>query len=368
MSGTLSDARENAGTCMSLSRPKVWRTDTVMSGRSIVWSLAELMDPQDREVTGFKRRVSLVDDFEPFLGCFIAAIGVGVMLFDQFLVALLERGKSEGQAEVERRQRLFLRRGGARMRLGADRVFVEIEQAEILGAVGKAPCDTVAELPARPVPDHVLAQLGLDLGLVHAGIVIPGGVVAAHVVEAEPVILVQRLARPRRPELAGAGAAGTIARPRQRRRGVVVEAESARVEPYIQHGTGHCDSMGCASGQDKRGQARASHRFATIDTDLASPHGLPMATIDRLRARLTDAFAPVRLDIVDESAHHAGHGGSRSGGETHFRVTIVAAAFAGQNRVARQRVIYGVLADELANQVHALSLTALTPSEAEIQL
>lgn len=91
-------------------------------------------------------------------------------------------------------------------------------------------------------------------------------------------------------------------------------------------------------------------------------------TIDRLRRRLTAAFAPVRLDIVDESARHAGHAGARPGGETHFRVTIVSAAFSGQSRVARQRAVYAVLATELANQVHALSLTALTPDEAGMQL
>lgn len=88
-----------------------------------------------------------------------------------------------------------------------------------------------------------------------------------------------------------------------------------------------------------------------------------MATIDRIRDRLTAAFAPVRLDIVDELVQHAGHAGSRPGGETHFRVIIVSAAFAGQNRVARQRAIHGVLADELAHRIHALSLTALTPAE-----
>ncbi|HEY7991869.1 MAG TPA: BolA family protein [Stellaceae bacterium] len=92
-----------------------------------------------------------------------------------------------------------------------------------------------------------------------------------------------------------------------------------------------------------------------------------MATIDRLRARLTERFAPVRLEIIDESARHAGHAGARPGGETHFRVTIVSAAFAGQNRVARQRAVYGVLAEELAHQVHALSLAALTPEEVELQ-
>jgi BolA protein len=86
-------------------------------------------------------------------------------------------------------------------------------------------------------------------------------------------------------------------------------------------------------------------------------------TIDRLRRRLTDAFAPSRLDIVDESHRHAGHAGARPGGETHFRITIAAASFAGLNRVARQRAVYAVLADELAGGIHALSLTALTPDE-----
>jgi BolA family transcriptional regulator, general stress-responsive regulator len=92
-----------------------------------------------------------------------------------------------------------------------------------------------------------------------------------------------------------------------------------------------------------------------------------MATIDRLRQRLTRAFAPLRLDIYDESHRHAGHAESRPGGGTHFQVTIVSAAFAGQSRVARQRAVYEVLAEELATGVHALSLTTLTPLEAASQ-
>jgi BolA protein len=86
-------------------------------------------------------------------------------------------------------------------------------------------------------------------------------------------------------------------------------------------------------------------------------------TIDRLRRRLSEAFAPQRLDIVDESHRHAGHAGARPGGETHFRIAIAAAAFAGLDRVARQRAVHAVLADELAGGVHALSLTILTPDE-----
>lgn len=89
-----------------------------------------------------------------------------------------------------------------------------------------------------------------------------------------------------------------------------------------------------------------------------------MRVADSIRAKLTDAFAPVRLDIIDESHQHAGHAGARPGGESHFAVEIVSDAFAGQSRVARQRLVYGALADELAGPVHALRLTTLTAAEA----
>lgn len=79
--------------------------------------------------------------------------------------------------------------------------------------------------------------------------------------------------------------------------------------------------------------------------------------------KLIERFAPVRLEISDESQHHAGHAGARPGGETHFAVTIVSAAFAGLSRVARQRLVYETLAAELATRVHALSLTTLAPDE-----
>jgi BolA protein len=85
---------------------------------------------------------------------------------------------------------------------------------------------------------------------------------------------------------------------------------------------------------------------------------------DAIRSKLTQGLAPARLEIQDESHRHAGHAGARPEGETHFNVTIVAQAFAGQNRVARQRLVYKLLAEELAGPVHALSLTTLTPDEA----
>ncbi len=84
----------------------------------------------------------------------------------------------------------------------------------------------------------------------------------------------------------------------------------------------------------------------------------------RLEAALRQAFSPVLVRVVDDSARHAGHAGARPEGETHFTVTVVADGFAGKSRVERQRLVYDILKDELASRVHALSLTTLTPGEA----
>jgi BolA family transcriptional regulator, general stress-responsive regulator len=88
-----------------------------------------------------------------------------------------------------------------------------------------------------------------------------------------------------------------------------------------------------------------------------------MSTAETIRAKLTERFAPTRLVVIDESHRHAGHAGARPGGETHFNVTIVAAAFRGLSRVARQRLVYDTLVAELAAGVHALSLATVTPEE-----
>lgn len=93
----------------------------------------------------------------------------------------------------------------------------------------------------------------------------------------------------------------------------------------------------------------------------------PVKVADRIRTKLMDALTPVSLDIVDESHKHKGHAGYREGGESHFQVTVVSAGFEGQNRVARQRTVYGALAEELAGPVHALSLKLMTPDEASEQ-
>ncbi|RAK62750.1 BolA family protein [Phenylobacterium kunshanense] len=87
------------------------------------------------------------------------------------------------------------------------------------------------------------------------------------------------------------------------------------------------------------------------------------AILEAIRDKLTAAFEPTRLEIVDDSSRHAGHAGAREGGESHFNVTIEAPAFAGTPRVARQRMVYHALAEELAGPVHALSVKALAPGE-----
>ena len=92
---------------------------------------------------------------------------------------------------------------------------------------------------------------------------------------------------------------------------------------------------------------------------------VPAMTVqETLRAKLTAALKPTRLEIVDESHLHAGHAGARPEGETHFRIQIVSEAFEGQSRVARQRLVYGIVADELRTRVHALALSTRTPHEA----
>jgi BolA protein len=88
--------------------------------------------------------------------------------------------------------------------------------------------------------------------------------------------------------------------------------------------------------------------------------GLVAATLER---KLTEAFAPSHLEVVDDSHRHAGHAGAREGGESHFNVVIEAAAFEGLSRVARQRMINAALAEELAGPVHALSIKARAPGE-----
>jgi BolA protein len=83
-----------------------------------------------------------------------------------------------------------------------------------------------------------------------------------------------------------------------------------------------------------------------------------------IREKLTRALKPVRLDVINESALHAGHRSAPSTGESHFRVLVVAEAFRGRPRLERHRMINAALADELRRGVHALAIEALAPEEA----
>ncbi len=82
-----------------------------------------------------------------------------------------------------------------------------------------------------------------------------------------------------------------------------------------------------------------------------------------IERRLHAALSPVRLVVTDDSASHAGHAGHDARGESHFTVEIVAAAFAGQSRVARQRAVNAALAELLRERVHALAIKARAPGE-----
>jgi BolA protein len=84
---------------------------------------------------------------------------------------------------------------------------------------------------------------------------------------------------------------------------------------------------------------------------------------DLITRKLTEAFRPETLRVVDESHQHEGHAGHRPGGESHFRVYIVSQAFAGKSRVERHRLVNAALAAELAERVHALAIHASAPGE-----
>ena len=81
-----------------------------------------------------------------------------------------------------------------------------------------------------------------------------------------------------------------------------------------------------------------------------------------IRERLA-VLEPVELELVDESAQHAGHAGARPGGQTHWRLTIVSPRFSGQSTVARHRMVYQALGELMQHPIHALAITARSPEE-----
>jgi len=90
-----------------------------------------------------------------------------------------------------------------------------------------------------------------------------------------------------------------------------------------------------------------------------------MSVEENIREKLTAAFSPKELQVVNESHLHAGHAGSPGTGESHFSVRVVSPAFAGKSRLERHRMVNAVLADELSGKIHALAVTALTPADAD---
>jgi len=87
----------------------------------------------------------------------------------------------------------------------------------------------------------------------------------------------------------------------------------------------------------------------------------PVAT--EMLARLNSALSPTRIELTDDSEQHRGHGGYNPAGESHFTLTIESAAFAGKNRVQRQRMVYAALGELMRERVHALSIRASAPGE-----
>jgi BolA protein len=89
-----------------------------------------------------------------------------------------------------------------------------------------------------------------------------------------------------------------------------------------------------------------------------------LSRANRIETLLRAALSPTSLMLEDESGKHAGHAGARPGGETHYKLRLVSAAFDGLSRVARQRLVYQALREEFDTGLHALSLDLKTPVEA----
>jgi len=124
------------------------------------------------------------------------------------------------------------------------------------------------------------------------------------------------------------------------------------------------------TGGEKYVQPTSRLRYLVSQIRRGESESESMTMQQRIVARLTEGLAPEALDILDESARHAGHAGVRTGpghakgaGETHYRVRIVSQKFAGLGRVARHRLVYDLLPAEFADGLHALAVDAKAPGE-----
>ena len=89
-----------------------------------------------------------------------------------------------------------------------------------------------------------------------------------------------------------------------------------------------------------------------------------MSVAETIQRKIRERLSPTKLEVKDESHLHAGHAGAREGGQSHFRLLVVAEQFEGLTPVARQRLINDILRDELAGPIHALAMKTQTPAEA----
>ena len=95
-----------------------------------------------------------------------------------------------------------------------------------------------------------------------------------------------------------------------------------------------------------------------------STHKVPaMSVKERMIEKIRRDLAPSDIEVIDESALHAGHAQAPKGGESHFRIRVVSKRFCGLNRIQRQRLIHDILGPELAGPIHALSIDAKAPDE-----
>lgn len=102
-------------------------------------------------------------------------------------------------------------------------------------------------------------------------------------------------------------------------------------------------------------------RWSRLDIRFSIAHPSAMSTKEEIEQRLEARFQPISLEVIDESHQHHGHAGWRAGGETHFRVRIIAAAFQDMGRLQRHRAINEALQDQLQGGVHALAIEAAGP-------
>ena len=123
---------------------------------------------------------------------------------------------------------------------------------------------------------------------------------------------------------------------------------------------GHESDLEVNGGWDQTNQARASNsiRYIAMMTD---PKKGPMAI--EIETRLIAALSPTSLAVINDSAKHHGHMGDDGSGESHFTVEVESAAFAGQSRVNRQRMVNKALGDLPGQRVHALAIKATAPGE-----